>query len=183
MHTYINDVRSRVHTPMHAQRAKRGKKKTSNPVKLHTHTNETVKQGCSSRTWTVSSTTREPRVPTRGTTCTYSKIASTCAISIWRLSISLSTHSDNLSFHSEQQDLGSTDCMLREVNALHCTGTHARTYVPCTIQAPHTTPTPRQDTRHGHGCLFLSRKSMGTLDFTGFSRWALNHETCHWRPL
>lgn len=31
---------------------------------------------------------------------------------------------------------------------------HACTHVPCTIQAAHTTPTPRQDVRHGHGCLF-----------------------------
>lgn len=69
MHTYMNDVRSRVHTPMHAQRANREKKRRLTPVwDICTRTRETTQnieaemQHRFPHTWTVSSITRESRV-------------------------------------------------------------------------------------------------------------------------
>lgn len=72
MHTYMNDVRSRVHTPMHAQRANRGKKRRLTPVWILAHAhNERHNAKHRGRdatsvflhTWTVSSMiTRESRV-------------------------------------------------------------------------------------------------------------------------
>ena len=67
MHTYTNDVRSRVHTPMHAQRANREKKRRLTPVWdicTRTQRDNAKHQGRDAisvfpHTWTVSSITRE----------------------------------------------------------------------------------------------------------------------------
>lgn len=82
-------------------------------------------------------------------------------------------------------DLRSTDCTLCRVNALHCTGTHARTYVPYHAQFSHRTqhqhPDKTYDTDMGASFFRVNRWAHSiSLGFPGGPLIAKHATDCYY---